>query len=485
MLSWEYIMHIITCLFLVVGFYINSYGFEHEIVTSFLSDVNKHSLEIKILGSQNESSHLTLNKELLMFNTTGFLKGSYSNQENAQTSPFSSAQSTVYEYGAGLSKLWTSGIKSELSYSLQDSNTSFYSGANNAFIAPTLSLSLKANIFQDIFAKRYQHLEKRNLHQKESEDLEHKINQKNLLAQSLVDYSYLLEVKEELKLQAQLCEKTKIQARKLEEKNKRQSVSKREYLLSLKSYNQCQTSVSEIEKKMSEQTQNFIAKYNFDVVKYTEIKLNHFYNEINSSFDKLKMAKEGFQLSDNDAVKAIQTRVEASRERQKELDALTAKNISLELKAGATGLDNNVSDSHENLSELKYPFVYVGLRLELPLEDRSAKMDAGANAYQLMALESQESFVKAQNLNRYEVLKAGLEKDFDIFKKHELSVKYSKDVFNEAIKDFDNGRLDFFAVTEFHKNLLQDQKVLSSHRIQLLAKIVEFLDFHHFFEKFL
>ena len=76
-------------------------------------------------------------------------------------------------------------------------------------------------------------------------------------------------------------------------------------------------------------------------------------------------------------------------------------------------------------------------------------------------------------------------KDFDIYEKYKKTVSLSRAVIKEGRRDFANGRLDFNSLTEFNKSLIQDQKTLSTHRISLIVRVVEYLDFYQFFDHYL
>ena len=134
---------------------------------------------------------------------------------------------------------------------------------------------------------------------------------------------------------------------------------------------------------------------------------------------------------------------------------------------------------------MENPFVFVGLRMDLPLRDRDARAQAGANKYRIQALKKQKELSIHEKKNRFDTLRETLKRDLSIYEKYQQTINHSREVIKEANKDFENGRIDFNTLTEFNKGLIQDQKNLSSHRIQVIVRIVEYLDFFQFFDTYL
>ena len=134
---------------------------------------------------------------------------------------------------------------------------------------------------------------------------------------------------------------------------------------------------------------------------------------------------------------------------------------------------------------MENPFVFVGLKIDLPLRNRDAKAQAGANSYRIKALNKQIELSHAERENRFETLKETLKRDLEVYKKYQKTISYSREVIKEANKDFENGRIDFNTLSEFNKGLIQDQKNFSSHRIQVIIRIIEYLDFFQFFDTYL
>ena len=122
-------------------------------------------------------------------------------------------------------------------------------------------LQLDTNIFQDLLGKRYHHQVQNIKSQNSFNNLQDQIYRKGVLVQALLAYANILEKQEELKLQRELCKKTKIQNMKLRQKRKRLSASRREFLQSQKELNNCQALIQNLEKLVIEKKRDFEANY--------------------------------------------------------------------------------------------------------------------------------------------------------------------------------------------------------------------------------
>ena len=155
------------------------------------------------------------------------------------------------------------------------------------------------------------------------------------------------------------------------------------------------------------------------------------------------------------------------------------------MRTGLAGVGDDLSEANESLNKNDYPYVYIGMTLNLPIENRTAAAQAIANKYQLKAIQLQKKQVESQKNSRFETLKKTLETNFSIYKRYMKTVNLSQSVVNEGQRDFVNGRIDFNDLTELKKSLIQDQRTLSSFRLELIVRVVEYLDFYHYFDKFL
>ena len=455
------------------------------VIHKLLEEVTTSSLSLKSLESTNLSNQLLLDADLIIFEPTAFIRGSYSSTDVAPTSPFAASNNKLKEYELGMSKLWGSGIQSDLSYLYQDNATIFPARANFIYQSPTLQLTLTTSIFQDLINHRYEHLIQNQKLSKKTADLTTKIDKKSVVVQSLLDFSAILEQAQSLELQKEICKQTNTQAKHLKSKRQRRSVSEREYLLGVKELTNCLATIDNLEKNLTESKQAFEATYNLSYEGFKGANTDELFKEAEKLYESMHAHKSDVDFSKQDDIKGIELNINALESKQAQLDAEAKTNLALEVRSGLTGIGENFSNSNKDITELDYPFVYVGLRLDLPLKDRTAVAQAGANRYQLQANRYQRDQLRKEKYSRFRTLEETLAKDFEIYKKYKRTVELSQAVIKEGRRDFTNGRLDFNSLTEFNKSLIQDQRTLSTHRIQLIVRVVEYLDFYQYFDLYL
>ncbi|MBC98938.1 MAG: hypothetical protein CME63_14435 [Halobacteriovoraceae bacterium] len=472
-------------LFVLLIFSVMTHGAPSGVIHELLQKVTAKSNAIKAVENLNLSNQLLLDSDLFIFEPTAFIRGSYSNQDIVPTSPFTPSNTKVKEYELGVSKLWSAGIQSDLSYLYQDSATIFPARANFVYQAPTLQLTLTTSIFQDLVNHRYRHLMKNQRLSKKAGELNTKIDKKAVIVQSLLDFSALLEQSQSLSLQKDICKQTRTQASHLERKRKRRSVSEREYLLGMKELTNCLATIDNLDKNLTEAKENFEATYNLSFDEFKGVDTDELFKEAEKLYLSSHAKAQDVDLKNQDEIKSLEIQIDALESKQAQLDAETKTNLALEVRSGLSGIGNSFSDANSDVTEMDYPFVYFGLRLDLPLKDRTALAQAGANRYQIKANRYQKDQLEKQKYFRFKTLEKTLAKDFDIYEKYKKTVSLSRAVIKEGRRDFANGRLDFNSLTEFNKSLIQDQKTLSTHRISLIVRVVEYLDFYQFFDHYL
>lgn len=450
-----------------------------------LSDLEEQALQIKVSENEQQARKIELERELFFLEPTAFVRGGYENTDTPPTSPFSPNNSTSKELELGFSKQWSQGLQTSFNYLLEDSETQFPTRPGFNFISPQMTLRVSTNIFQDLIHQRYQYQQLKNKWQQGVVGLESKIEKKNVLVQGLLDFSMILEIQEELELQKQLCQNIETQADNLRRKRERRTVSKREYFLGLKELTNCQASIEQLERNYLEETRGYSAKYNVEFENYSTIASDQIYQEASSIYQSFNAKAQEVDIKNQDQIKVLATQEKSLQAQQEELNARAATNLNLEVRSGLTGLDSTFQNSHSGLTDLENPFVFVGLRIDLPLKDREASALASANQFRVRALERQKELSTREKQNRFETLKETLKKDLSIYEKYEQTIGHSQNVIQEANRDFENGRIDFNTLTEFNKGLIQDQKNFSSHRIQVIVRIVEYLDFFQFFDTYL
>lgn len=455
-----------------------------SVVLNLLSELTKKSSQMKIRHFQFQGQQTLIQKRGLIYQPNYFLESNYSFQEPAPTSPFVANESTRMNYSLGASKLWKNGLKTQATYTLQDSETEFSSGTTFNFLNPTLEMSLETSLLRDFLGKKNSYYLDQIKEDQKIINFENRIEKKKILVGALLDFANLLEIKEELKLQKNLCQKTQSQFKKIAQKKTRGSVSTRLYLQSLKEYNNCRATIESIDKSFIERKDLFQANYNVSFDEYVAINSEKLYLEIIALYRQFNSQSNSINLDDQDDIKLVKMKLNSLKLKGLELSALQKANLNVQLKVGSSAAEDSFSDASSDMFSTEYPYVYAGLRLDLPLENRESAADAAANRYQLRATEFQKDLIIKQKEFRIQSLKKTMEKDLEIYDRYSETVNLADSVLKEAAKDYANGRIDYNDYSEFNKGLIQDQKKLSSHRIQVIVRIIEYLDYFSFFNSF-
>lgn len=458
---------------------------EARTISNLLQDVKNTSIGLRINSENQSISLLKSESKKLIFSWAGESSLSATNKEFAPTSPFVSNEQRSYDLSFGVSKLFQSGITGEVSYQLEQTKTYYATRSDINYFAPTLALSLNSNIIQNQGHDRYTHFLKSNQLEKNYANVSRRVEDKKVLVGSLLEFSRIVEAKEEIKYQGRLCQAIAKQSRKLKEKFDRRSVSKREYLLGLKELNNCQATIANYEKLLFEREQNFEATYGVDLKRYQKVNVSELFSEVEKVYESLKLGGKKARTDQLDEVKQIQTQIDALKSESKELLALTKSDLNLAIEAGMTAADINFSDAHGDVASLEYPYATVTLSMDWPRANRQARVNYAVNEMGLRRVEHQKSLIVTQKENRIKVLKENLERDFDIYQKYLKSLNLSEQVLKEADRDFSRGRIDFLSLTDFNKSTLQDQSLLARHRIQLIIRAIEYFDYFQFFDSYL
>lgn len=457
---------------------------EGNIIAKLLERLSDSSPQLSINSKKTKAQNLTLGKSLNQLKYTSSFDINRSQSQPAPTSPFVADEREENVFSLNGSKLWPNGLRANLIYSVRDSNIEF-GNRNFAFLSPTLELQLNSRLFQDVLGKRYEHMVKNVESQNSYNNLQDRIFRKGVLVKALLEFASILENKEELSLQKSLCQKTKIQFNKLSQKRKRFSASKREYLQSRKEYNNCRALIQNLEKLVIESKSDFEANYFVGLDPFLLVNSDQLFKEVQTLYQGLNSnTGNGVDVNKQDDVKLLALQLAALGEKQSELDAMTKSDLNVEFRVGSTGADISFPDASSDVFGLEYPFIFAGISLDLPLKNRNSSADAAANMYQIKAAQEQKKLTVHQKENRIKTLFETLQKDFEIYKRYSESVSIGKQILSEANKDYTNGRIDYNSYTEFNKSLIQDQKVLSSHRIRVIIRAIEFLDFFQFFDAY-
>jgi len=305
-----------------------------------------------------------------------------------------------------------------------------------------------------------------------------------VLASSLFELSKILELKDLSMIQASLCKKVKSQSRKLRSQYKRKSVSKLDYLQSQKEFNLCMALVENYEKGLKDAASQFEGQYLFSIKDFITLSSSDLYSFLSESMNKLNGLESDLNMEEVGRLKILNFQKKIQEADYQEAQASGRADLALDVRAGSIGVGNHLKDSHKSFSQFDNPYVYAGLNLALPLKSKEKSLALLSRKYKLMASGKTIELEKAKLNSRFDSLSKGLELERKILTRYEDSLKFSRSVYTEAQKDFDNGRLDFNDLINFSKSLISDQKNLSSYKAKLIVQLVELLDYHQFFDSF-
>ena len=455
-----------------------------EATKAFLLAVAQNSLDFQIAELDKKTELMSSDIDLAEFDFTGSLSAEITDSEDPATSPFSSDSTRRMTYSTGVSKLSQSGIETSLGYTLVDNLTTFPSRDDSDFLSPDLSITLSTSVFKDLVEKRKRQVQPRIDREKEAISLKSKVKKKAILVQALLALSELLEVSNELELQRKFCVQISDQAKKLKQKRARRSVPERDYLLSVKEFNSCAASVKSLEKTLSERKENLQVKYGVGSEVYGAIKVEEFFVEFSQLFSLPEYSKDRVKISDRSELLALRKDLDVLKLQGKELKAETRPELNVELTAGLQGLQSGLGDAHEDLSQANFPYILGSVSLEFPFSNRQAKINKKVNDFKIEVTEKEIEKSEKESTSRFTLLHSGLLRDLSIYKHYTENVSLSQKVLKEARRDFDNGRIDFFTLSEFQKGLITSRRQLASLRTQIIIQTVEYLDYFQFFDRY-
>ena len=454
-------------------------------IDKLLFQIKTRSPDIEVMESEKRGDLISNEGGRHVFDIKGSLDINYMDEKAPQSSPFSTSSVNTQQYTLGFEKTWLSGFTSKLSYSIQNRENTFFSGAQSSFIKPTLRASVSTYLFQDLFYRKYKLLDQWIAKQSEAIEISKQVKQKGVLVKGLLDLSVLLIQEEELKFQESLCRQGNMQIKKLENKMKRQSISKREYYISLRESTKCQVSIEDLKNSLIEKRQNFESTFNISQGDYIHLDSSVLFKELEEGYRLVEEGGQTLDIESKDDIRDLSVQLEGLEVKKRELEARASSDLQLEFSVGASGLDDSFGEAHQDLQGRQFPFIAFSLKVGLPWSSPEAITKIRAHNYRLRAVEVEKRFLVNQSLQRLKSLKETLRNNFSIYRKYIKSVHLSESILKEARNDFNNGRIDFFAVTEFNKGLIQDQKNLSIHRLRLLIQVVEYLDYYNFFSRYL
>ncbi len=454
------------------------------LVESFLRKVQLNSVEYQVVELESQSNLLVNNIELAQFDVSAYLRGEYSDSKDVATSLFSPETTTSYNYSLGLNKKWSQGFETKLSYALTKNSILFQSRPELDYLSPDVNLTFKTNIIQDLFYGKSKSIKSKVKSLSNVTGINEQVKKKLILVNSLLTLSSLLEQKEEVKLQKNLCRETRSQSNKLRNKSKIGSIPKRDYLLSLKSMNDCKVVERNLTKSLSEKHEILVNEFGLEAADISRMEINSFFNEIVELYKNVEQNKTNLDLSKREGILLYKNQLRVAKLEGQELIADSKVPLLFELKLGLRGLDKEIDKSHENILDSTNPYIMGSLQLDLPFKNRKVSSKLQTNQIQQEILKRKIALEKSTSKYKFDLLSKNILIFIENYETSLANVKLSRLVLNEARRDFKIGRIDYLTLSEFQKVLIQSQKQLGTTRIAAVASILDYLDYFQYFSRY-
>lgn len=457
---------------------------DSSLLDEFLLQVKTQSYEVKNIELDFSSQVLMNQIELAEFDFRGALTANLTKTQDPQRNPFSPLENEALGLGASLNKKWSAGFETSLNYNVSDNSIVFPTTPDLNYFFPDFSFQVQSNIIDDLV------FQKSNLKTKKIKEIEKQLaTEKNIklrsvYIKSLYELVSLLEVKEKINLETEICAEVKKQNQKLSVKRKQRTISLRDYLLSGKEKNLCEINIKNLENEIFTYQQNMKVTYGIDKNVYLNLKVDQIFGQLKQIFENVSAGSQNLNLEDNLEIKNLKQKMASLKIETKELNASAQPDLFLEARYGLRGLNENFSPAQDNIYNTDFSNFYIGLKLDLPFMNRKEQTLLAAAHYRKEILaRSYQQFLEKKKSDLF-VLKGTLNQNFKIYDNLLDNTKLSQQIFQEAQKDFNNGRIDFYNLTEFRKSLLQSKSQLVGLRSKVLINTVEFIDFYNYFEKY-
>lgn len=459
-----------------------------DVLTSFLKMVQSRSLSLKI-NREQLSSQIAGNEAILApfdWQTNLGITGRQERNLPSITTKIDSTQTILAQ--TQVSKLWEEGWQTDINYSIGRTqlkgNFGEYASSIPPSFVPNFSVSASTNLLKDLMADRLSYTRVILEQTQKSLTSQSKLERKQHLVSSLLDLANILQINETMELQRQLCSRVAKQTRKLAEKNRRGIVNKKDYLLSRKEYNSCQSTIKTLNKQTISLKESLLSTYGVKFEEIPKIDIDAFYLQIKQLYTRFANHKKKLTFDDQEDMQALKDQKSLLEARSSELKANARDDITLSMTAGIQGTGDSFADGHESLIEGQYPYVQAAVSYALPAPKRDVKAQIISNQFQQKALDYSISQLRSSKQSRFAVLSQTLERDFSIYQDLETNVELSQEILTTAEKEFNNGRLDFITLTDFQKGVIQSQSQLSAIRADIIISTIEFSDFFDFFDNF-
>ncbi len=491
-LAW--LCYLFIFVFKPVVFALENYGAGQKVeddssdhIEFFLDQVRKKSRAIKNAELEFKSSKLLNEIDLSEFDWSAFLNLSRLSATDPQRNPFSPIRNDIDTIGLGVAKKWAYGFETNFNYNVTDNFIRFPPSAPVGelnYFFPDLSFEFKTNITDDLIYKQSLNKVIKIKRQNETLEIDKKIKIRENLVSALLDVTSYVEVKNEINLQEKICSEISKQNKKLQKKRKLGSISKRDYLTSQKEYNSCQIIIRTLRAQKLSLVNSLETNYNLNRSAFLNFEIENLFLDIKKLYEKFMNLQQKVDLKSTIQIKSLKQKMKVLQAEHKQLKAGSKLDVFLEAKYGLRGLNNNYPEAQDNIASSDFPNYYVGLKVNLPFKDRNAETLLASNSYKKEVLSLNYDQMLTQKTSEFFVLQATLDDNLLIYEKLEENYKLSREILNEGLKDFNNGRIDFFNLTELRKSFLQSQNQMIQFRRQILVNIVEYIDYFNYFERY-
>ncbi len=449
----------------------------------FLEQITKNSTIIKNAQLEFASAKLLNEIELSEFDWSAFVNVSRLSAKDPQRNPFSPTQNEVNSLGLGVAKKWQYGIQTNLNYNVTDNLIQFPSDRLDYYF-PDLSFEIKANLMDDIIYQQSLNKVLKIKQQNKSLELEKKIKVRQNLVESLLDLVNIVEIKNEVQLEKQICSEIKKQNTMLVKKRARGSISRRDALTSQKELNNCEINIKTLSNQLLAREKSLESKYNLNPVSYDAFEIESLFLEVKQIYKRFSDLEKNINFEQTIELETLKQQLQVLKAEGQQLKALNQTDVALEARYGLRGLNENLSDSQANIANSDFQNYYLGLRINLPFKDRTAESLMASNSYKkdIVGVNYQQTLKQKQA--QFFVLKETLDENLLIYEKLEENYTLSRQILDEGLKDFNNGRIDFFNLTELRKAFLISQSQMIRLRSQILVNIVEYIDYYNYFERY-
>ena len=449
----------------------------------FLEQINKNSTVIKNAQLEFESSKLLNEIELSEFDWSAFLNVSRLSAQDPQRNPFSPTRNEINTLGLGVAKKWKYGFETNLNYNVTD-NVIVFPVDRLDYYFPDLSFEIKANLMDDIIYKQSVNKVFKIKQQNKSLEIDKKIKVRQNLVASLLDLVNIVEIKNEIKLEKQICSEIEKQNTKLARKRAMGSISRRDALTSQKELNNCQINIKTLSNQRLALVKSLEANYNLNRNVYSDIEIDSLFKEIKEIYKRYSSIQQNINFEQTIEVESLRQQLNVLRAEGKQLKATNQTDVALEARYGLRGLNENLADAQADISNSDFQNYYVGLRINLPFKDRNAESLLASNSFKKEITGANYNQTLKQKQAQFFVLKETLDENLLIYEKLEENYSLSRQILDEGLKDFNNGRIDFFNLTELRKAFLVSQSQMIGLRSQILINIVEYIDYFNYFERY-